>query len=1170
MIAFLKKRLAASICLLIGLLILAPSVWLMIRQASDLPLPAESTASGYWDPSLTTPTAPETSTHVTSVPNATEPFIPDVTEPAIPDVTEPTIPDVTEPTIPDVTEPSQPPHTHNWNAATCTLPAICTDCGVSDGQPLGHAWDEGVVTKPATEEAEGEICFTCTICQETQLQILPQLSHIHDYSNQQIVEPTCTANGYFFYTCRCGESYIVDAIPALGHNFDSATCIEPAVCHRCGVQEGQALGHSWDAGQIRLPATEETEGIRQFTCTICGATQIQAIPALGHTHAYQAKIVSPTCTTGGYTTYTCNCGDGYTANETAMLNHDWSAATCLSPSVCNRCGITEGQALGHSWNEGTETRPATEETEGEILYRCTACGETRTQSIPALGHTHNHIATITPATCTAEGYTTYTCRCGDSYIADNTPALEHDWIPATCTTAKACRICKTVEGTSLGHRWNDGVITIPATEETEGAKLFTCTACNATRTQSIPRLEHTHRYSATVTAPTCTTGGYTTYVCPCGDHYISNERPASGHQWAAATCTAAQKCTVCGTKVGDPLAHIWDNGTVIRPATEETEGEILYHCTTCAAEKRQTLPVLNHTHAFTVDSVTAPTCTTGGYTTYTCRCGERYVADQTNALGHDWKNATCTTAKTCSICGTTEGPALGHCWDNGVVSKPATEEAEGTKLFACTACGITKTQSIPKLEHAHNYVATVTAPTCTEIGYTFYVCRCGNNYRGNETPATGHDWMTATCNAPARCRICGKTEGAARDHQWNAGVVTKPATEEAEGSKLFTCTACGTTKTQVIPKLEHTHRYSETVTAPTCTANGYTTYICGCGHRYTDKQTPALGHNWKATVTAPTCTESGFTTYVCHCGNRYTSNETPANGHDWIDATYTSPKTCKVCYITTGDPLPSIIKPAQITLLRPVASGTEVKSNKYATIDYSNTKDGYVMVKYLAETEKQLMVQVTGATTTYTYMIVPNEWTVFPLSDGNGDYTIKVYQNVDGDRYATKLTLTTHVQLEDEFAPFLRPNQYVNYENATQTMNTAAALLTDQMSMLEKVKIIYDYVTTNITYDYNKIDTLQSGYVPDLDLVLQQKTGICFDYAALMTAMLRTQNIPCKLVVGFADGGYHAWISVWSSETGWIDGAIYFSGTDWELLDPTFAANGADITKVNYVWKYIY
>ena len=278
----------------------------------------------------------------------------------------------------------------------------------------------------------------------------------------------------------------------------------------------------------------------------------------------------------------------------------------------------------------------------------------------------------------------------------------------------------------------------------------------------------------------------------------------------------------------------------------------------------------------------------------------------------------------------------------------------------------------------------------------------------------------------------------------------------------------------------------------------------------------------------------------------------------------------KDAYEEEGDKLEEVLGPAQITLLKPEASGVLVEENSKAIIDYSNTKDGYVMVKYLAATEKRLKVQVKGPTTTYTYNIKVGEWAVFPLSDGNGEYTIKVYENVKENQYGTRLSLTCDVKLEDEFAPFLRPNQYVNYTNATNTMNKAASLLNNKMTVLEKVATIYDYVINNLSYDYAKAENIQSDYLPDLDAVLKSKKGICFDYAALMTAMLRSQNIPCKLVVGYADTTYHAWISVWSPETGWVDGAIFFNGVNWKHMDPTYASGGMDIDSVNYSSKYIY
>ena len=268
------------------------------------------------------------------------------------------------------------------------------------------------------------------------------------------------------------------------------------------------------------------------------------------------------------------------------------------------------------------------------------------------------------------------------------------------------------------------------------------------------------------------------------------------------------------------------------------------------------------------------------------------------------------------------------------------------------------------------------------------------------------------------------------------------------------------------------------------------------------------------------------------------------------------------------------LQPAQSNVIKPEASGTAVESNEYATVDYSHASDGYIMVQYTASSEEKLKSQVIGPSTTYTYNLVADEWTVFPLSDGNGNYQIKVYENIEGTRYVQLLSVDISVTLQDEFAPFIRPNQYVNYENAVNTIATATVLTRDLTDMLTKVEVIYHYIVENIEYDYEKAAIVESGYLPDLDAVLEAKKGICFDYASLMTGMFRSQGIPCKLVVGYAGTTYHAWISVWSETTGWIDGAVYFNGTSWQLLDPTFAATTANTELVgdgvNYTTKYIY
>ncbi len=260
-----------------------------------------------------------------------------------------------------------------------------------------------------------------------------------------------------------------------------------------------------------------------------------------------------------------------------------------------------------------------------------------------------------------------------------------------------------------------------------------------------------------------------------------------------------------------------------------------------------------------------------------------------------------------------------------------------------------------------------------------------------------------------------------------------------------------------------------------------------------------------------------------------------------------------------------------------VASGELTKENDQAIIDYSNTAQGYVMVKYTAQTTKRLKAQVKGPKTTYTYNLEAGKWAAFPLADENGSYKITVFKNASGTKYATVLSLTVNVELDNEFAPFLHSNQYVDFDSAPKTVEKAAELCKD-LNDFEKIEAVYSFTVNTLSYDTKLAKSVKSGYLPVLDDVLKKESGICFDYAALMTGMLRSQGIPCKLVVGYAGEAYHAWISVWTEKDGWIDGVIFFDGDSWQRMDPTFASSGNSSKAIlkyigngkNYTAKYIY
>ena len=268
-------------------------------------------------------------------------------------------------------------------------------------------------------------------------------------------------------------------------------------------------------------------------------------------------------------------------------------------------------------------------------------------------------------------------------------------------------------------------------------------------------------------------------------------------------------------------------------------------------------------------------------------------------------------------------------------------------------------------------------------------------------------------------------------------------------------------------------------------------------------------------------------------------------------------------------------------VLAPSAPGSSAEVADDAVIDYSNAADGYVMVKWTGG-DARVAVQVKGPHNpeAYTYYLsADGDYDALPLSDGDGTYQILVCQNVSGTKYSQVLSANVDARLSDPFAPFLRPNQYVDFTAGSQAVGKAKELAAGAKNTLGLVQVIYDWVVTNLTYDYDKARTVQTGYLPDIDATLRSGTGICFDYAALMAAMLRSQGVPVKLVVGYTSGGeYHAWLSVWTEQSGWMDSVIYFDGSVWKLMDPTFASSDNQSKSImeyigntaNYQERFIY
>lgn len=255
----------------------------------------------------------------------------------------------------------------------------------------------------------------------------------------------------------------------------------------------------------------------------------------------------------------------------------------------------------------------------------------------------------------------------------------------------------------------------------------------------------------------------------------------------------------------------------------------------------------------------------------------------------------------------------------------------------------------------------------------------------------------------------------------------------------------------------------------------------------------------------------------------------------------------------SSDEEPPVYSPARV--LTPEAPGKKTLGSSPLILDISNQDQGYLTAESDSD-DSRMNIQLTAPSgVVYSYFLEPDEQTVLPFSEGSGEYLITCYQQVDGNQYAALYTETLTIKLQNEFLPFLYPNQYVDFSSKSKACKLAASLVKEDMTDIDILKTFYAYVTSHISYDYDKADSVEAGYLPDIDDTLSTGTGICFDYAALTTAMLRSQDIPCKLQIGYSGDVKHAWIDVYIRGSGWVTKAVSFDGDTWKLMDPTFDAN---------------
>jgi len=510
---------------------------------------------------------------------------------------------------------------------------------------------------------------------------------------------------------------------------------------------------------------------------------------------------------------------------------------------------------------------------------------------------------------------------GQDVLELRAPSHTHNWVNATCTSPKTCSTCGATEGEALGHK-----------------------------------------YSSVVTEPTCTEKGYTTYTCSvCNDSYTGDEVPANGHsfgEWeitTAPTCTQdgvqTRKCSACEETETENIAakgHSMTLTAAVAPTCTTTGNNAYYTCGNCnklfkdeagtqeTTAENEILPVLAHSYSKPVftwaeDNTCKATynCTVGGesatvdctvssvskeascedsgeivYTATVVISNTNYTDKKTvtvEALGHKWTAATCTDPMTCSVCGATEGNALGHSFGEWEITTAPTCTQDGVQTRKCSACEETETETIAAKGHSMTLTAAV-APTCTTTGNNaYYTCgNCNKLFKDeagtqettaeNEIlPVLAHSYGVPvftwaednTCKATYNCTVGGESTTV----DCTISSVSEDASCTVPGKIVYTATVnvggINYTDTKTVTGETLGHKWTDA----TCT-DPKTCSVC----KATEGE--AMGHTW----TAATCT-TPKTCSVCK------TTEGDALGHTWTAATCTTPKTCSVCKVTDGDAL---------------------------------------------------------------------------------------------------------------------------------------------------------------------------------------------------------------------------------------------------------------------------
>ena len=433
-------------------------------------------------------------------------------------------------------------------------------------------------------------------------------SVVHHYASQ-VIEATCTLPGTETRYCTCDgcESEEIITIPAKGHHWtrvsgDIATCKDDGtishwecyeeentvygigdtiesvtVCEKEDtVISAETIACTWDNGEITTPATCTEKGTKTYTCTICANTSTAEIEANGHN--WELHLGTP-----------ASCKqDGIKAYWTCNNNHDVVYGLGNTANAVTECTIEDTiihkESVACTWEDVSIDQQPTCTQNGVKTVRCSVCETTNTQEISALGHSFTNVVQEKPATCSASGYKQYyTCSvCTETvYSLDGVTACGFDLIELPVD--------------NNAHSWNDGILTTAPTCSTMGSALLTCNLCSLTKTQTIAMDTTKHTPNKTKIEATCLSKGYEIDgICTACSIVLDREKEipldTSKHECMKANegkkCSIYVNCDKCTAQFPNPnpVAHTYDNGYCKYCGIKETTADSITINTTTTVE----------------------------------------------------------------------------------------------------------------------------------------------------------------------------------------------------------------------------------------------------------------------------------------------------------------------------------------------------------------------------------------------------------------------------------------------------------------------------------------------------------------------------------------------------------------------------------------------------------